>query len=518
MPLVVWANIAEAAPYAQGVNILQNMGSSLFPQDFADFQKSAQGYTLRGLLIQDIIKMESMFLQLDENNDGMLSSKEYERLPNTLAALDAAALAQKAASSSSSSGGRRLADDEFKRYMSEFERGLQAQTTTSTMTITTTANPTLAPATAVRPEACGAMMPANYYCSFDQSCKADCKECGWKSAADTAFYQCVRPDALTCHADGSQEFCPTDQACKPNGDCSGCLDRQIVDHASHTCLAVWWKDTPSRQWTDWVCRDRNKVGMPCRADQDCVYGMKKCLGGKCQPLQPYNANLTCESDNDCPHLGYYCPADPTGGENIYWVQYCRRQKLKDETCKEDRECVPNTLCNTAEAQPRCRRYFSLDIGIAAKQDILCELGWRDKLSKCAAPARSKEVGRSCDSDADCTTTDATGRTGTCACKAWWDQDDSKYCKPVTGDYKKHWKVMRDYIAYRTSNCGSFWSEEECLRIFGDAVLQLKLAVLCEEQKLSGGPYLPPPDCGIAHDKRFPDYCAAHATSYFQQPR
>ena len=33
----------------------------------------------------------------------------------------------------------------------------------------------------------------------------------------------------------------------------------------------------------------------------------------------YNANQTCESDFDCPHLGFYCPSDPTGGQNPYWV-------------------------------------------------------------------------------------------------------------------------------------------------------------------------------------------------------
>lgn len=522
-PLVQWADIPSSNPLSQGAEILSMMGAALFPQGFEDFKKSADGYTLQGILLQDLIQLESMFLQLDQNNDGLLQSEEYAKLPNTLAALDAAALAQ----SSAVNAKRRLAPGVFDQALADFEgerRQLQGSSSTTTTTETgmtmveTTAPPSTTPftpeaapaAVAVRPEACGAMVPAKYYCSFDQSCKMDCKECGWKSATDSAFSMCVRPTALTCHADGGQEFCPTDQSCHPDGDCSKCVDRPVVDHASHLCLAVWWQPEPSNQWTNWVCRDRSKVGMPCTNDQDCIYGLKRCLGGQCQPLQPYNQNLTCATDVDCPHIGYYCPADPTGGENIYWVQYCRKQKQKDETCKEDRQCVPDTLCNTAEPQPRCRRYFSLPIGTPAKDDTLCSLGWRDRFNKCAPPAKSKEAGRSCDSDRDCITTDASGRTGRCRCKSWWDKDDSKYCEPVTGDYEKYWEKRRDYVYFRFTNCGSFWTEEECLRVFGAQATSLKLAMQCETQQLSGGPYLPPPDCNVVDPIKFPDYCAQAA--------
>jgi len=528
--LVEWASIPAGNPYSQGMQILSMMGAALFPQNFDDFQTSAHGYTLRGILLQDLIQLESMFLQLDENNDGMLQATEYAKLPGALTQLDAAAVAQ----SSALAGQRRLANGSFAHVLGTtprledgaIVRNLAAHdgTTTSmvqesgttyvnggsttTSTTVTTTTPAPAPAAvAVRPEACGAMVPGKYYCSFDQSCKSDCKECGWKSATDTAFSMCVRPTAMTCHADGSQEFCPTDQSCHPNGDCSKCVDRPIVDHASHVCLAVWWKFEPSAQWTNWVCRDRNKVGMPCRNDQDCIYGLKRCLGGECQPLQPYNQNLTCELDVDCPHLGYYCPEDPTGGENVYWVQYCRRQKSDGNTCKSDRQCAPDTLCNTAEPQTKCRRYFSLPVGTPSKDDTLCSTGWRDRFGKCAPPAKSKWAGRSCSSDRDCETTDATGRTGQCRCKHWWDEDDSKYCEPVTGDYKDHWVKRRDYIFFRVTNCGSFWSEDECLRIFGTDFRKKKLDMQCETQKLSGGPYMPPKDCGVVDPEKFPDYCA-----------
>jgi hypothetical protein len=169
--------------------------------------------------------------------------------------------------------------------------------------------------------------------------------------------------------------------------------------------------------------------------------------------------------------------------------------------------VPDTLCNVAEPQPRCRRYFSLEIGTPAKDDTLCALGWRDRFGKCAPPARSKEAGRSCDSDRDCLTTDATGRTGRCRCKHWWDRDDSKYCEPVTGDYENYWEKRRDYLFFRFENCGSFWTEEECLKIHGAKAQKLKLDMLCEQQQLSKGPYLPPPDCKVIDAEKFPDYCA-----------
>jgi len=482
---IVWADMEPANPYVQGEMIVKSMSGDHFPLGFDDFKASAKGYMLRGVLLEDIIQLESMFLQLDENNDGELVPYELSKLPNVLVQLDATAEA---------------------RQNAEAE-GTVRRLTNHTLNSTTTQPSTVTQVQVVRPEACGAMNPRQFYCSFDQSCKVNCLECGWKSATDTAFSMCVRPTPSACHADGGQEFCPSDQTCHPDGDCSECVDRPIVDHSQHMCLGLWWNPEPPIQWSYWVCRDRNKVGMPCRHDQDCIYGLKRCLGGACQPLQPYNMNHTCESDFDCPHLGYYCPEDPTGGEDIYWVQYCREQKQENEVCQSDRQCGPDMLCNTAEPRPRCRRRFSLDIGTSAKDDTLCAFGWRDRLNKCAPPAKSKQAGRSCDSNMDCITTDVTGRQGQCACKAWWDIDDSKYCMPVVGDYADHQENLRNYLFFRATKCGSFWTEEECLRVFGNEALALKLAIQCETQKLSGGAYMPPPDCNIHDKERFPDYCA-----------
>jgi hypothetical protein len=137
-----------------------------------------------------------------------------------------------------------------------------------------------------------------------------------------------------------------------------------VDHAQHTCLALWqlllvfcdsllamlrlascyppallarWDPLPLTEWTNWVCRWRNKarcscrllqlqarpltctnlqVGMPCIYDQeisalecealthailaakhilgfqDCIYGMRRCLSGACMPFQPCLVTVT----------------------------------------------------------------------------------------------------------------------------------------------------------------------------------------------------------------------------------
>jgi len=300
-------------------------------------------------------------------------------------------------------------------------------------------------------------------------------------------------------------YCPADQLCYPPEKCgTSCIDRPIVDYALHMCVALWWAPEPLTQWTNWVCRPRNKVGMPCRNDQDCIFGLRRCLLGECQPFKPYTQN--CTHDHDCPHLGYYCPSDPTGGKSRYWVKYCRRQRAEGLSCAEDRECAPDLRCNVEEPQPRCRRLFSLEVGSLAAHDSLCMLGWRDRNNRCAPAARSKQRGRGCDSDSDCVTTDGTGRFGQCVCKSWWDRDDAKYCLPVAGDYDGHQEALRNYLSFRFRKCGSFWTEEECLDVFGQEAMVLKLEVECETQRLAGGPFLPPAECGIHDSDRFPDPC------------
>mmetsp|Transcript_10548 Transcript_10548/g.18778 ORF Transcript_10548/g.18778 Transcript_10548/m.18778 type:complete len:644 (-) Transcript_10548:54-1985(-) len=493
MPTIYWTDTTQGeTPQVQGTEVVANTepASAYFPMNYAAFRASAAGYRVQERLVQNITTPEHLFLNLDVNVDGELSSEEFKKLPQILGELDAAVnqlrvMEEHAAREAALlAAGRRLTEN----------RGNGR------------ANDGSNPREQASPEVCNAQSPRQHYCSFDVSCKVDCAECGWKSAHDKAFAECVPPSPDVCYADGQQVYCQSDQRCHPPGDCSNCVDRTVVDHAQHTCLALWWDPEPLPTWTNWVCRYRNKIGMPCVADQDCIHGMRRCLNGACMPFQPYNANQTCVDDYDCPHLGFYCPSDPTGGQNPYWVQYCRAQRDEGMTCSEDRECKPDMRCNTGEALARCRRLFSLDIGDPAAADFFCMFGWRDRDGKCAPPAKSKEAGRSCDSDRDCITTDETGRRGTCTCKAWWDKDDSKYCKPVAGDFYRHQEKLRDYLWFRADKCGSFWTEQECLRIWGDDALKLKLAVECEIQELSGGPYLPPESCGIKDNERFGDPC------------
>jgi hypothetical protein len=467
-----WTLTEVGTVATQAAQIVDSTPAGAFPIGFATFRASTVGYRIHGVLLENITEPESMFLKLDTNRDGYLQPAEYSHLPTILGQLNTVVEEQQAAEQAAEAA-RRLSAG-----------GL------------------------VTPEICNAQQM--FYCSFDVSCKADCTACGWKTATDRAFATCVIPSPPTCFADGEKVYCPSDELCHPSGDCSRCWDRPIVDHSQHLCLSLWWDPVPSQQWANWVCRFRNKVGMPCRHDQDCIHGMKRCLLGTCQPLQPYNPNQTCSTDLDCPHLNYYCPADPTGGNNTYWVSYCRRQLEEGLTCTEHKECLPDLRCNTEEPQPRCRRYFSLPLGTPAAEDVLCKYGWRDRDSKCAPPAKSKEAGRACDTDLDCVTTDQTGRRGQCVCKAWWADDDSKYCLPVAGDYSRHQEKLRNYIWFRVTNCGFHWTEDECLEVFGDQARKLKLEYECETQQLSRGPYLPPESCGIQDEGRFFDACAALA--------
>merc|ERR1740138_1388938 len=307
--LMRWTLTEVGTVATQAAQIVDSTPAGAFPIGFATFRASTVGYRIHGVLLENITEPESMFLKLDTNRDGYLQPAEYSLLPTILGQLNTVVEEQQAAEQAAEAA-RRLSAG-----------GL------------------------VTPEICNAQQM--FYCSFDVSCKADCTACGWKTATDRAFATCVIPSPPTCFADGGKVYCPSDELCHPSGDCSRCWDRPIVDHSQHLCLSLWWDPVPSQQWANWVCRFRNKVGMPCRHDQDCIHGMKRCLLGTCQPLQPYNPNQTCSTDLDCPHLNYYCPADPTGGENQYWVNYCRRQREEGLTCTQHNECLPDLRCNIA---------------------------------------------------------------------------------------------------------------------------------------------------------------------------
>jgi hypothetical protein len=277
----------------------------------------------------------------------------------------------------------------------------------------------------------------------------------------------------------------------------------IADHAQHKCLEPWWEEKPRKTWTSWICRHRKKVGMSCQYDMDCLYGMRSCLLGKCQPLQPYNPNHLCHTDLDCKHVGYYCPDDPTKGEDPYFKKFCRRQLSEESKCTQDRECEPGMVCNDVERPPRCRKYFSIERGEKAKDSRLCITGHTDKYDVCSVAAKSKSVGRSCGSDEDCQTTDQTGKTAECTCKTWWDGGEPKYCLPIFGDLPNDGEKVRDWLWFRKNNCGSFWTDEECIEEFPESA-QMLYDVYCEIQKMSNDVH-PPKGCNIQNPKYQPQY-------------
>jgi len=346
------------------------------------------------------------------------------------------------------------------------------------------------------------------YCPLSMTCMPprDCSTCGWKTTVDRKNHLCIQPSPIACKNDGGRSYCPTDMSCHPSGDCSNCPSMPIADHAQYKCLEPWWEPKPRATWSSWVCRQQAKVGMKCTFDQDCIHGMRRCLLGVCQSLQPYNPQQPCARDLDCPHVGYYCPIDPTGGEDPYWVQFCRKQRAAGEKCAENRECGPGTVCNTVERPPRCREFFSLEMGELAADPNLCIYGWTDADDVCTVPAQSKERGRACGVDHDCQTTDLTGKTGVCACRKWWDAGEPKHCLAVAGDMRNHMQSVRDWFWFRSDACGTFWHEEECIEQHGMAAKKLLWKVKCEMQQLSNGPHLPPLACGIS-DPKYVDYCS-----------
>merc|ERR1712224_323856 len=85
---------------------------------------------------------------------------------------------------------------------------------------------------------------------------------------------------------------------------------------------------------------------------------------------------------------------------------------------------------------------------------------------------------------------------------------SKYCEPVAGDFPEYLESLRDFMWFQAKNCGSFWTEEQCMQVWGNSFRSLKLKYECDKQKIAGGPYLPPGDSGVQDYDRFPDYCGS----------
>eukprot|EP00913_Durusdinium_trenchii_P016994 g15979.t1 len=189
---VYWRDTSTGATVTEkATEIIQRTepAAAYFPMSFANFRKSADGFRIQGVLIENITQPEALFLQLDKDIDGMLSAAEFGRIGEVFQALSNAVSEMRTAQVAA----RRLQESVPKQQ--------------------------------VTPEVCNARNPRQYYCSFDADCKEDCKACGWKSATDRAFSICVQPSPEVCYADGGQVFCPSDEQCHPPGDCQNCVDR-----------------------------------------------------------------------------------------------------------------------------------------------------------------------------------------------------------------------------------------------------------------------------------------------------
>merc|ERR1719482_763161 len=398
----LWATLIppETEVVAGAEIMLENIAKTSFPMTFPQFEAGAVSYELEGFPLDEVTPVDVLFGQLDTDANGLLNSQEFSNLPVLLGDAELVAKKMKAdaearmllAQPPNRQRLRRLAE------LRE-ERRLHAEAMPAWLRRLQDA--------AATDEGLGVAEP-------DPD-----NPLAYTDTEDLVMNPEIEPEV--CKADGGKMYCPTDMACHPTGDCSNCPSMLIADHAQHKCLEPWWETEPMSTWTSWICRDRKKVGMSCRYDMDCLYGMKSCLQGTCRSLAPYNADHLCATDYDCPHVGYYCPDDPTKGEDPYFKKFCRRQLSVGDKCTEDRECYPGTLCNDVERPPRCRGYFSIEKGEKAKDSNLCISGWTDKYDNCAVAAQSKSVGRSCGADADCETTDQTGKTGVCSCKVWWDR-------------------------------------------------------------------------------------------------
>jgi hypothetical protein len=478
--------------------MVQDITRSSFPMTFSDFERGSQGYMIGGIggyHLHEIVPIDVLFVQLDLDANGLLTHLEFSNLPVLLGD------AEKAAD-------KLTAEAEARMLESAWQRRLQ-DSVLSYREPNPAANPD------IEAKVCKADGD-RIYCPLDMTCKppGDCSTCGWKTAVDFEESTCVQPSTIACKNDNGKTFCPTDMSCHPPGNCSNCPSMSIADHAQHKCLEPWWEEKPRDTWTSWICRHRKKVGMTCVNDMDCLYGTRRCLLGKCQSLQPYNSEHTCSEDLDCPHVGYYCPTDPTFGEDPYFVQFCRRQRESGDKCSVDRECEPGTVCNDVERPKRCRGFFSIPTwtdecgdNCKAKDPNLCVTGWTDKFDRCTVPAKSKSFGRSSGKDSDCETTDQTGKSGNCTCKAWWDGGEPKYCLPVFGDMINEGERVRDWIYFKKENCGNFWSDDECVEEFGEDARCLLKKLNCEVQTLSNGPYLPPPGCAdLRTQDRYENHC------------
>ena len=239
--------------------------------------------------------------------------------------------------------------------------------------------------------------------------------------------------------------------------------------------------------------------MACRSDMDCIYGTRRCIGNICEAIS--GDSSVCISDFDC-DVGFYCPVDPTAGEDPYYVQYCKAQLADGDVCSHDTDCLGTLRCNV---DGTCTALFSKDVGELVSESTLCKSGQVGLDGHCVEAFVSTRLAQPCESDADCGTTDVSGSLSACACRNWWEDGAvaCKKCIPVFGDFQNQAERIRTYLYQKGIECGSIWSVSDCHRE-KPQIEKLYFAYKCEEQRLAGGLVTVPKQC---EDDTYLDYCS-----------
>lgn len=183
-----------------------------------------------------------------------------------------------------------------------------------------------------------------------------------------------------------------------------------------------------------------------RKRQKCQWGTFKCIDGVCQGIP---IGETCARQEDCVP-GAYCHDNST----------CVTEKKIGDECLGDHECPRNSSCamNSDQTASICTAYFSLKVGDSASAnfagstvvahewtEMLCESGAMHPMTgKCIAAPKSSNLGKTCESDTECTTSES-GVFGKCQC--YMGKAKTKRCGPMRGDPEgqAEFKAFQSYI-------------------------------------------------------------------------
>ena len=487
--LIVWTdNITEIA--ATIISSYSDLGVTAV--SYADMQTATTGFAIGDRFLVNLVPMDHFFELLDVDMNGVVDESE---LSSGLASVLESIYTTFEVPPSQ------------RRLMTKLDSLVPALTGSDVaqcLNLTADSSAALVAACA-DPNLQGQICAADggkFFCPLDDgTCVVSCgPTCNWLNAEDPSTSRCVPATPSACKTLGKQ-FCGSSSECVD--DCgTACPAMPFDDSVAYTCRVEWWTATPSTNPADWLCLYRRSADQACVSDMDCVYGARKCVNSVCAPLE---GTSVCSSDRDC-GIGSYCPPDPTGGQDQYYVQHCRPQLEEGDDCMQDTDCNGLFRCNSVDTETTsgfngvCRRLFSLAVGVASSAPELCMWGQLDQLSGlCSIPTRVPRAGQSCTSDEDC--------GGPCACTGWWDNDGEgcKKCRAGTGDLANNGETLRNYLFQRGTLCSSVWSDEECMRE-KPAVSAYWFAYMCELQRLSGGVSLLQPSSGCVDGEAKTDYC------------